>query len=169
MVNSKISGLAGTGTRMVVADASGNLSTIQRLNTVNVTGLTTSYQLIAISPAYLSYIWAFSSSADISSSNKATLESTHNIFHNNSIYSKFSGATVTEITPDTEYSFRLGDSVVGIKIEVGSGSVYLKRISGTVTDLKIERITQNIYKCKNGNIKRSYKSIERNNRKIHQS
>ena len=136
----KVASLAGAGDRIVIADASGNLSAISRLNTINVTGLTTSYQLTAI-PAVspLSYIWRFTSSTGV-----ATLESTHNLFIGNDILSQFLGCTVTEVTPNTNFSFRLGDSVLEIGIDSSNGNVYLKRNSGTVTDLTIERITQNI-------------------------
>ena len=138
--SAKIIGLAGTGNRMLIADENGNLNTIKRLDAANFTGLTTFYQLTNLpSINSLSYIWRFTSSTGV-----ATLESTHNLFIGNNVYSRFLGATVTEITPNTNYSFRLGDSVVEIGIASSSGEVYLKRNSGTVTDLTIERITQNI-------------------------
>lgn len=138
--NHKITGLAGAGNRMVVANSNGDLSAISRLNTINVTGLSTFYQLTTMpNVTALSYIWRFTSSIGV-----ATLESTHNLFIGNDILSQFLGCTVTEVTPNANFSFRLGDSVLEIGVSASSGEVYLKRNSGTVTDLTIERITQNI-------------------------
>lgn len=138
-VSEQISGLAGTGSRMVIADATGNLSTIQRLNTISVTGLTTSYQLTTM-PAVnaLSYIWKFTSSNGV-----AIIESTHNLYAGKDFLSQFLGCTVIEVTPNLNYSFRLGDSVIEIGVDNTEGNVYLKRNSGTVTDLTIERLIQN--------------------------
>ena len=139
-VNQQISGLAGTGDRMMIADEEGNLIALQRLNTVSVTGLTTSYQLTNM-PAVnaLSYIWKFTSSNGV-----ALIESTHNLFLGNNIFTQFLGCTVVEVTPNTNYSFRLGDSVIEIGVDNTAGNVYLKRNSGTATELTIERITQNV-------------------------
>lgn len=141
-VSEQVTGLAGIGPRVVIADASGNLSTISRLATVNFTGLTTDFQRIVdlnfIGAA--KFLWTFTSSTGAT----AVIESTHNLYPGVNVLSQFSGCTVTEVIPNASYSFRLGDSIVEIKIETGTGLIYLKRNSGTVTDLTIERITQNI-------------------------
>lgn len=144
-VSEQITGLAGTGSRMVVADSSGNLSAAQqRTEVVNFTGLTTSFQLAPLpqlpTNGAFSYSWTFSASG----LGHAAINSTHNLFVGVEVFSQFTGCTVVEVIPNSNYSFRLGDSVIEIKIVAASGEVYLKRNSGTITNFKIERTIQNI-------------------------
>ena len=139
MVNGKISGLAGTGTRMVVADSSGNLSVLPGKEISNMI-LTETYQACSLPPiSIMAYNWVIRSGTS-----SAFLQSTHNDYTGYNVFTLFTGPTVTEVLPNTAYSFRLADSVVEIKVDMLSGITYLKINSGTSTDIKIERIRQNI-------------------------
>lgn len=70
----------------------------------------------------------------------ATIESTHNLFEGNNFFSLATGATVQTVTANSVYSMRIGDSVLEIKFEAGSGATSYRITSGTVTEITVSRL-----------------------------
>jgi len=81
------------------------------------------------------YVWKIISGANI-----ALIESMHNFYSGNNVYSLVIGATVTQVTANSVYSFRLGGSVVEIKFDTGTGAISYRVASGTITSIDVSRM-----------------------------
>ena len=104
-------------------------------------GLSTTFtaSTLGIINANNKYFWMISSGA-----HNATIESTHNLYLGNSIYSLVTGATVTQVTANSVFSVRIGDSVLEIKFDIGTGAVSYRIASGTITSITVNRMTINV-------------------------
>ena len=100
--------------------------------------LTTTFTASTLSAIYASnkYLWRIRSGA-----HSATIESTHNLYSGVNVWSLVTGPSVAQVTANSVYSFRLGDSVIEIKFDVNSGNVSYRVASGTITSITVNRMT----------------------------
>ena len=100
-------------------------------------GLTTSFTASTLSMinATNKYLWMISSGA-----HSATIESTHNIYSGNSVFSLVTGPSVAQVTANSVFSVRIGDSVLEIKFDTGTGAVSYRIASGTITSITVNRM-----------------------------
>ena len=85
------------------------------------------------------YIWQITSGG-----NQCAIESTHNFFPGNNILTLFTGATVQTVTANSVYSVRIGNSVLEIRIDTGTGAASYRIASGTITEITVSRTQQTL-------------------------
>lgn len=109
--------------------------------TETITELTTTFKnsTLPYVSAIAKYQWLISAGL-----NNGMIESTHNMFSGNSIYSLVTGATVATVTANSVYSMRIGNSVLEIKFDISSGAVSYRIASGTVTEITVTRLQHGI-------------------------
>lgn len=102
-----------------------------------VTGLTSTFKNSTLAQIFSTnkYQWTI-----VSGASGGVIESTHNTFSGNNTSSLVTGATVQVITPNSVYSMRIGDSVLEIKFDIGTGVVSYRIASGTVTEITVTRL-----------------------------
>ena len=111
------------------------------LNVISVsetlTGLTTSYTASSLGGVQVQskYMWVISSGSHL-----ATIESLHNFYSGINFLSLVIGATVATVTANSVFSFRLGDSVIYIKFDTGTGVVSFSVASGTITSITVNKM-----------------------------
>ena len=107
------------------------------VNTETITGLTSTFTASTLSSASanVKYQWYITSGA-----NQAMIESTHNIYAGNNVFSLVIGATVQTVTANSVFSVRIGNSVLEIKFDAGSGAVSYRVASGTITEITVNRL-----------------------------
>ena len=105
--------------------------------TETITGLTTTFTNSTLPVVWYGnkYQWLITSGT-----NGGVIESTHNMYAGSNIYSLVTGATVQTVTANSVYSMRIGDSVLEIKFDTGTGKVSYRIASGTVTEITVRRL-----------------------------
>ena len=106
--------------------------------TETLTDLTSTFKnstLMGVS-SIVKYQWLITSGG-----NNAFIESTHNLIQGSGLFSLVTGALVQTVTANSVYSVRIGDSVLEIKFTV-SGAVSYRIVSGTVTEITVNRLQQ---------------------------
>lgn len=102
-----------------------------------ITGLTTTFKDSTLPFAYYSnkYQWYIASG-----SSGGVIESTHNLHSGNSFHSLVTGATVATVSANSIYSMRIGDSVLEIRFNTGTGAISYRVASGTITEITVQRL-----------------------------
>ena len=105
--------------------------------TETITELTTTFKNSTLSniDRILKYQWFITSG-----SNGGVIESTHNFYSGANTFSHVTGATVQTVTANSVYSVRIGNSVLEIKFDIGTGAVSYRIASGTVTEITVQRL-----------------------------
>ena len=110
--------------------------------TETITGLTTTFKnstLESINPN-IKYQWCITSGL-----HSGIIESTHNLYSGNNIFSLVTGATVQTVTANSVYSMRIGNSVLEIKFDTGTSVVSYRIASGTVTEITVSRLQYGMF------------------------
>ena len=109
--------------------------------TETVTGLTATFTNSTLQGVIsnIKYQWFIGSGA-----NFGIIESTHNTYSGNNMLSLATGATVQTVTANSVYSMRVGNSVLEIKFDIGSGAVSYRVASGTITEITVQRLQHGI-------------------------
>ena len=77
-------------------------------------------------------------------SSGGVIESVHNYYASNGMFTLMTGATVQTVIANSVFSMRMGDSVLEIKTNVGSGVTSFRVASGTVTEIIVTRLQHGI-------------------------
>ena len=109
------------------------------VSTETITGLTSTFTNSTLPgiERNIKYRWFIESD-----SSGGVIESTHNLYAGNNILSLVTGATVATVTANSVYSMRIGNSVLEIKFDTGNGAVSYRIASGTITEIKVQRLQQ---------------------------
>ena len=106
--------------------------------TETITGLTSTFKDSTLPGVnnLTKYLWSITSGT-----NGGVIESTHNTYAGNNTFSLVTGATVQTVTANSVYSVRIGNSVLEIKFDTGTGLVSYRIASGTITEITVSRLT----------------------------
>ena len=111
------------------------------VDTETITGLTTTFKNSTLHFVHQAnkYQWYIASG-----SHGGVIESTHNYYSGYNFYSLVTGVTVAEVTANSVYSMRIGDSVLEIRFSTTTGAVSYRIASGTITEITVRRLQHDI-------------------------